>query len=30
MSNWEVSVLEHEHLLGIAFTGRTRHFSQPQ
>ena len=28
MSNWEVSVLEHEHLLGIVFTGRTRHFSQ--
>ena len=30
MSNWEVSVLEHEHLLGIVFTGRTRHFSQLQ
>ena len=30
ISKWEVSVLEHEHLLGIAFTGRTRHFSQLQ
>ena len=30
MSNWGVSVLEHEHLLGIVFTGRTRHFSQLQ
>ena len=30
MSSWEVSVLEHEHLLGIAFTGRTCHFSQLQ
>ena len=28
MSNWEVSVMEHEHLLGILFTERTRHFSQ--
>ena len=28
ISNWEVSVLEYEHLLGIVFTGRTRHFSQ--
>ena len=30
MSNWEVSVLEHEHLLGTVFSGRTRHFSQLQ
>ena len=28
ISSWEVSVLEYEHLLGIVFTGRTRHFSQ--
>ena len=28
ISNWEASVLEYEHLLGIVFTGRTRHFSQ--
>ena len=28
ISNREVSVLEYEHLLGIVFTGRTRHFSQ--
>ena len=30
MSNREVSALEHEYLLGIVFTGRTRHFSQLQ
>ena len=30
MSNWEVFALEHEHLLGIVFTGRTCHFSQLQ
>ena len=28
MSNWEVSLVEHDYLLGIVFTGKTRHFNQ--
>ena len=28
MSNWEVSLVEHDYLLGIVFTEKTRHFNQ--